>query len=84
MTSRDEIEEWVRAAKKNGGWRLIVAWDTFETDGPGDFPVTVMPGGDVEAKMKELVTENGCQIMEVYDLTGDIDAQLSEKRAWHI
>jgi hypothetical protein len=83
-TIKDEIRGWAESAKRAGGRWMIVAWDTFETDGPGDYPVTVMPGEDVVARIKKIPIENGDEVIEVYDLSADLEAQLSERRAWHI
>jgi hypothetical protein len=60
-----------------GATHVIVFCDTFDHE---DYPTYVMPGTDprVAAKGGEMQV-----VMEVYALHLDLEAQLSERRAFH-
>jgi len=78
--SAEEIEEWVRAAQKNGCSHLLVVCDDFDYE---DYPVEVKEGEDIEVKMKEYNFKNMQRIMEVYSMKMSIYEQLNEVRSWH-
>jgi len=56
---------------------LIVACDTFSFE---DYPVYVMPGEDVRERCKLGEMQS---IMEVYNLSMDLDKQLGEHRSFN-
>ena len=81
MTRKAEIREWLDRAKERGATHMIVATDTFDW---GDFPVFVMPGDDINAKVAEYQDASKMlKVMECYDLTINIEDQLAEDRALH-
>jgi hypothetical protein len=81
MTTRAEIREWLEHAQFRGATHVIVVCDTF--DG-GDYPVQVMPGEDLVAKVTEYNDKPMSRVMEVYALHLDLEAQLREYRAYHL
>jgi len=72
-----EIHGWLLRAKQQGASHLIVMCDTFDYE---DYPVYVMPGEDPRSKVP---TGDMQQVMEVYCLALDLEAQLAEHRAMH-
>ena len=81
MTTKNEIRGWLDRAKERGATHMIVAIDTFEMS---DFPVFVMPGDDIHAKVAEYQDASRMlKVMECYDLTLNIEDQLAEGRAFH-
>lgn len=88
MTTRAEIISWFKQGVKSDCTHLIVACDTFSHD---DYPVWVgnkTPwGGHDNADFWEVYDQrddkNLQTIMEVYDLTMDMDSQMREVRAFH-
>jgi hypothetical protein len=78
VTTKPEIRAWLRRAKLEGATHLLVVCDTFDWD---DYPVPVMPGQDVRDVAKQYDRNNMQKIMECYDLSKDIEAQLAEPRA---
>ena len=81
VTTQDTIRRWLLEGKEEGATHVIVACDTFDWS---DYPVYVQPGEQVEETFAKYNGKNMQKVMEVYDLALDIEAQLSEVRAWHL
>jgi hypothetical protein len=77
-TSRDDIRTWLKAALKKGATHVIVVCDTFDHE---DYPVEVVSGQDVRKVYAEHNGPNMQRVMEVYNLSMDIEKQLLEHRA---
>jgi len=78
----EQIKTWVMNAKQDGAAFCLICWDSYDSDGEGDYPVFVMPGESVQAAI-DTAKRADDRIMECYDLSLDIEAQLAETRAWH-
>lgn len=72
-TSYATIRQWVLDAKAAGADFLIVKCDEWDHS---DYPVS-----SSRAEFDRLV--KGDRVMEVYDLSMDLEAQLAEHRAYH-
>ena len=79
-TTRDDIRNWLRRAKAEGATLMIVVCDTYDHE---DYPVSVKPGEDVRKKYDEYNGKNMQRVMEVYNLSMDIEKQLLEPRAYN-
>lgn len=81
MTTSVEIKGWIDEASSAGATHLIVVCDTFDHE---DYPVLVMPGEIPREKRKGLGEMQ--RAMECYDLSMNIESQLSERRAqnWEV
>ena len=77
--TRSDIERWLKGAPKTAT-HLIVVCDTYDWD---DYPVYVEEGEDARAKADEYRTKSMQQVMEVYNLKMNIEAQLNEHRAFN-
>ena len=78
VTTRVQIEYWLKLAKAGGATHLIVAVDTFEWD---DYPVFVMPGQDVHELIRTKYSGQNMQgLMEVYKLDEPLEPQLDRER----
>lgn len=77
MTPKSKINEWINEGLNEDADYMLVVCDTFDYE---DYPVFT-------SKKKFWLTKDNLgdmqKIMEVYDLNGDIDTQLKEKRAYH-
>ncbi len=85
MTTRQTIEEWLVEAVCKGADFVIVVCDTFDTFDTFahecyDVPVT---REKFWAEHDRLSTASMQRIMEVYDLSMGLVAQLDERRANH-
>lgn len=78
ITSKSEIRGWLSEAKDNGATHVLVVCDTFDWE---DYPVSIMPAQNVREIAKNYDRVNMQKIMECYDLSKDIEAQLAEPRA---
>lgn len=78
VASKNDIREWLMSDKAKQADYMLSICDTFSFD---DYPVFVKRvelSGAIENYSKNMQ-----KVMEVYDLHGDIEAQLDEERAWH-
>ena len=77
----DDIQRWIDDAIEEGATHLMIVCDTFDYD---DYPVKIMPGESAPHKYVEYNTKEMQKVMEVYDLSLDINEQLNEHRAVHL
>ena len=77
-TSRGMIKDWLLRGKKNNCSHVIVVCDTFDYE---DYPVFVKQGDDVRKVFNAHSGINMQRVMEVYNLSLDIEKQLNEHRA---
>jgi len=80
-TTREDIREWLEEAKKKNATHLVVVCDTFDY---GDYPVYVLQNQDVNKVVKGENAASMQRVMEVYNLSMDIEEQLKEHRAWNL
>lgn len=78
-TSKEDIRNWIKSGQEQGATHMIVVCDTFDWE---DYPVYVMPTDDVRKKYDHYNGPNMQKVMEVYNLSKDIDKQLGQYRAF--
>ena len=79
-TSKKEIAIWLEQGLEKGASHVIVAVDTFDYE---DYPVYVMPNQNIQIEIDNIRKQNMTRIMEVYNLSLDLNQQLKEQRAYH-
>lgn len=79
--SKSQIREWVDRGVKAGATHVIIVYDRWDYE---DFPVYVDKGQSVEDEVSYYNGENMCSVMEVYNLSMDINSQMDEFRAWNL
>jgi len=74
LTGKDEIAKWFESGVEGGHRYMMIGVDTFDRD---EYPVYVntISEGRIEAKKHE-------KFMEIYDLQGNMQEQLKQRRAW--
>ena len=79
--SRQTIREWLEKGKSMGATHVVIALDTYDYD---NYPVYVKPGGKSAQEEADRVNAGSMQsVDEVYDLSMDIDEQMSLPRVWN-
>lgn len=78
--TKTDIIGWLEKAQQMGATHLIVAVDTYNYD---NYPVYVMPDEDVKEEYDKFNGKNMQSVDEVYNLSMDIEFQLTERRAFH-
>jgi hypothetical protein len=69
-------------AKEEGATHLLIVCDTFDW---GNYPISVMPGEDIQKIIKKYNDRNMQQIDEIYNMSVDIGEQRNSKeRCWNI
>jgi len=81
MTTKEDIRGWLKRAKKEKATHMLVVCDSFDYE---DYPVFVMKGEDVHEVIKEKCRSDNMQrLMEVYNLSKDLEKQLNEQRSFN-
>lgn len=78
-TSISEIRKWVTEAPKGTSF-VIIACDRFDHS---DFPVYAGTPEKASSEIKRLNSADMTSVEEVYDLSMDLESQLSEPHAYH-
>jgi len=79
MTTREDIYNWLTCEdrRKSHHTHMLVVVDTFDY---GNYPVFT---DSVHEAIEKYQAASMQRIMEVYDLSLDLDKQLNEHRAWN-
>lgn len=80
-TKKVDIARWIEEGLEKGATHLIVVVDTFDYE---DFPVYVMPGQNAQQVVNQESGKSMQRIMEVYNLSMDLNQQLNQRRAYNI
>lgn len=78
-TSKEDIKSWIKRGQDQNATHMIVVCDTFDWD---DYPVYVSATENVQEKYNQYNGQNMQKVMEVYNLSKDINKQLNQHRAF--
>ena len=78
--SLSKIKRWLDQGESIGATHTIIALDDFDKE---NYPVYVMPGQSAEDQVKRLQAGKMQSVDEVYDLSMNIDKQLSASHTWN-
>lgn len=76
MTSTDTIRSWLEEGRAQHATHVVIACDTFNWE---DYPIYVKKGDDIRKIVTEHDGPNMQKVMEVYNLSKDIEKQLGSK-----
>ncbi len=79
QTTQDDIRAWLKRAPE-GATHMLVICDTFDWD---DYPKFIMPGQDVRKIADENNGPNMTKLMEVYNLSMDLEPQIAAPRSFN-
>ena len=80
---KEEIRQWFLNGLEEKYKYMIIVFDMMDTDDP-DCPYYSFDEDNARRIIREFNDDPMCKVMEVYDLTADMESQLSEKRAWNL
>ncbi len=80
MTTRNDIRAWLDRATEEHS-HMIVVCDSYDHS---NYPVFVNDVEDINERIANYQQADMQQIMEVYNLSKNIDEQLSEHRAYNL
>lgn len=78
-TYRSDIKEWFLQGKKQKATHLIVVCDTYDHE---DYPVFVTKEQDAKTEYNKRNDVNMQRVMEVYNLSKDMEEQLNRRRCF--
>ena len=81
---KDDIKKWFERGVVDGYKYMLVVYDRMEYPDDSDYPSYADDAEEAQNKVREYGKDELCKVMEVYDLTADMEAQLSEERAWNL
>ena len=76
-TTVEDIRRWISQGQEEGATDMVVICDTFDY---GDYPVYCKTPDAARDKVRN--PGDMQRVMEVYNLTGDIEDQLSRRRCY--
>ena len=79
--SKEEIIQMFEAGVRGGYNYMIMVCDNHDYS---DFPVYAESEDQVREKLETYRNKNSTRVMEVYDLTQDMDKQMNMPRAWMV
>ena len=84
IAGKKEIREWFVKGVKKGKKYMLVVYD--QMDAPDEVDSAYYADSDEDAvdTYRAFSSDPFCKVMEVYDLTADMEEQLAEKRAWRL
>ena len=79
----EQIESWLEKGKDDNNSHMLVVCDTFDWS---DYPVYVKKTEDIQEEIRKHngSTNNMQQIMEIYNYSIDLEAQLKQGRAHNV
>lgn len=80
-TTKDTIHRWIKRGIEENATHMIVVCDTFDHT---DYPVYVYSSQLTKEKIEYIQNASMQRVMEVYNLSMDIEAQLNQFRAWNL
>ena len=81
---KEELREWFEYGVKNKHKYMLIVYDQMEAPDDAD---SAYYADDKDEAWKLVGTFNNdpmSKIMEIYDLTMDMESQLAEKRVWNL
>jgi len=78
--TKDVIRQWLKDAPA-GSTHMVVAADTWDVDWEY-YPVYVEAG--IQAALEKIGIDPNAKVVEVYDLSKQVEPQLEERRAWNL
>jgi hypothetical protein len=79
-TTRDDIRDWLMRAKTKDASHMLVVYDSFSRN---DYPVYVKKRQDVREIAARYDGKDMDYLMEVYNLSMDLEAQLAKLRSFN-
>lgn len=79
-TIQDDIRGWLKRAPK-GATHMLVVCDTFNYE--DYYPVFVMRGQNIKKEAKKRNGPNMTGLMEVYNLSMDLEKQIAQVRSFN-
>ena len=81
---KEDIRKWFKDGVKKGQKYMLIVYDRMDYPDDPDSPYYAEDAESAWKKLKSFRHDVMCEVMEVYDLSADMEAQLSVKRAWNM
>ena len=78
---KNVIKDWLNEALEKGATHMLTVWDTYDH---ADYPVFVMPDEDVHIVYEKFKNDQMQRVMEVYDMSCNLEDQLNTNRVMNI
>ena len=81
---KEEIRQWfIEGVEKDAKYMLIV-YDRMDFPDNSDSPYYAESADSAQGILRDFNNDPMCEVMEIYDLSADMEAQLAEKRTWRL
>lgn len=79
-TTKEDIRGWFKRGKSQKATHFIVVCDTYDHE---DYPVFVSKTQDPKVRVQEYNGKEMQRVIEVYNLSLDMETQLNEHRSFN-
>lgn len=79
-TKKQDIKNWIQKGMEQHSTHVVIAVDTWDYE---DYPIYISVEENVHDTINSYKDKQD-RIMEVYNLSIDIDSQLNEYRTWNL
>jgi len=81
---KEDIRNWFIRGVEEGQKYMLVVFDRMELPDDPDSPYYADSAKEAKRIYKSVSSDVFCSVMEVYDLSADMEEQLAEKKAWRL
>ena len=81
---KEEIREWFQNGVKNKHKYMLIVYDQMDAPDESDSAYYADDKDEARRLVGTFNDDPMCKIMEIYDLTMDMETQLAEKRVWNL
>ena len=81
---KEDIREWFCEGVENGRGYMLIVYDRMEAPDEMDSPYYADSLEEAFDTYDAVSSDEFCTVMEVYDLSADMEEQLAEKKTWRL
>jgi len=80
----EEIRKWFVNGVERGHKYMLIVYDRMDYPHDSDSAYYANSAKAAWDKVRSFGNDPMCEVMEVYDLSADMEAQLAQKRTWNL
>ena len=81
---KEDLRQWFVEGVEKGAEYMLIVYDRMDYPDKPDSPYYAESEDRARSILREFNSDPMSEVMEIYDLKADMEAQLAERRAWHL
>jgi len=81
---KEELRKWFKKGVEGGHKYMLIVYDRIEDPDEADSAYYADDEQGAWDMVSRFNADEMCKVMEVYDLTANMEKQLKQKRAWNL